>query len=50
MGDDFWAYGVAPARQTLEAFVHHHHAQGLSARPVEVEELFHPATYESYRI
>jgi 4,5-dihydroxyphthalate decarboxylase len=50
MGDDFWSYGVAPNRRTLEAFLRHHHAQGLSARLMAVDELFHSATYESYRI
>jgi 4,5-dihydroxyphthalate decarboxylase len=50
MGEDFWSYGVEPARKTLEAFVRHHHGQGLSARQVPVEELFHPATYETYSI
>lgn len=50
MGEDYWSYGVAAARKTLEAFVRHHHSQGLSARPMAVEELFHPATYESYSI
>jgi 4,5-dihydroxyphthalate decarboxylase len=50
MGEDYWSYGVAPARKTLETFVRHHHAQGLSARLMAVEELFHPATYETYSI
>jgi 4,5-dihydroxyphthalate decarboxylase len=50
MGEDYWSYGVAPARKTLDTFVRHHHAQGLSARLMAVEELFHPATYESYSI
>ena len=50
MGEDFWSYGVGPARRTLEAFVRAHHAQGLSSREVPVEELFHPATYETYSI
>ncbi|WP_157272070.1 ABC transporter substrate-binding protein [Azohydromonas aeria] len=50
MGEDFWSYGVEPARRTLETFVRHHHAQGLSARLMAVEELFHPATYESFSI
>ena len=50
MGADFWSYGVAANRRTLETFVRHHHAQGLSARIVTVEELFHPSTYESYSI
>lgn len=50
MGEDYWSYGVQPARRTLETFVRHHHSQGLSARLVPVEELFHPSTYESYSI
>jgi 4,5-dihydroxyphthalate decarboxylase len=50
MGQDFWSYGVGPARPTLEAFLRYHHNQGLSPRKVGVEELFHPSTYESYRI
>lgn len=50
MGEDFWAYGVEPARRTLETFARHHHAQGLSSRLVGVDEMFHPATYETYSI
>jgi 4,5-dihydroxyphthalate decarboxylase len=41
---------VAKNVKTLEAFLHHHHAQGLSSRRVVLEELFHPSTYESYSI
>ncbi len=50
MGRDFWSYGVAPNRKTLETFLRHHHAQGLSSRLVTVEELFHPATFETYKL
>lgn len=50
LGPDYWSYGVANNLKTLEAFVHHHHAQGLSSRKMAIEELFHPATYESYAI
>jgi 4,5-dihydroxyphthalate decarboxylase len=50
MGKDFWSYGVAANRKTLEAFLRHHHAQGLSSRLVRVEELFHPATLESFKL
>ena len=50
MGADFWSYGVSANRGTLQAFLRHHHSQGLSARPVSVEELFHPATLEMPRI
>ena len=27
-----------------------HHAEGLSSRRITVDELFHPATFESYKI
>ena len=50
MGEDYWPYGVASSRKTLETFVRHHHSQGLSARPMDVAELFHPSTYETYSI
>jgi len=50
MGRDYWPYGVAANRATLEAFLAHHHGQGLSARRVTVEELFAPTTYEMAKI
>lgn len=50
MGQDYWSYGVAANRPTLEAFVRHHHAQGLSSRLMAVDEIFHPATYQSFKI
>lgn len=50
MGEDFWSYGVEANRKTLAAFLHHHHAQGLSRRRVEVEELFHPTTFEAFKL
>src|SRR5262249_10901106 len=50
MGEDFWPYGVEPNRKALEAFLRHHHSQGISPRVVKVEELFHPATLETFKI
>lgn len=50
MGDDFWPYGFEANRKTLEAFLRHHHAQGLSSRLVKPEELFHTGTLESFKI
>lgn len=50
LGDDFWSYGVEANRKTIEAFLHHHHAQGLSARKMDLSEVFDPSTYESYSI
>jgi 4,5-dihydroxyphthalate decarboxylase len=50
MGADFWPYGIAPNRRTLDYFLAQHHRQGLSARLVTVEELFHPTTFETYKV
>jgi 4,5-dihydroxyphthalate decarboxylase len=50
MGEDFWAYGVEPNRKTLDAFLRHHHEQGLSPRQLKPEELFHPSTLESFKL
>ncbi len=50
LGPDHWPYGVARNRTTLETFLRHHHAQGLSSRLVTVEELFHPSTLDTYSI
>lgn len=50
MGRDYWPYGVASNRAVLETFLRHHHRQGLSAREVKVEEMFHPTTFETYKL
>jgi 4,5-dihydroxyphthalate decarboxylase len=50
MGPDFWAYGLEPNRHVLERFLRRHHAEGLSARLLTPEELFHPASLETHRI
>ena len=50
MGEDFWSYGDAPNRKVLEPFLRHHHSEGLSQRLVSVEEMFHPGTYESFKL
>jgi 4,5-dihydroxyphthalate decarboxylase len=50
MGADFWPYGIPANRKTLEYFLAQHHKQGLSSRLVKVEELFHPTTFEAYKV
>jgi 4,5-dihydroxyphthalate decarboxylase len=50
MGEDFWSYGVEPNRKVLDYFLGQHHGQGLSSRRVSVDELFHPGTYESFKL
>jgi len=50
MGEDYWSYGVEPNRKVLDYFLGQHHAQGLSSRRVSVDELFHPGTYEAFKL
>ena len=50
MGPDFWSYGLAENRHVFQAFLKQHHAEGLSSRLLEPEELFHPASLETHRI
>ena len=46
MGENFWPYGIAPNRKTLEALFQYSHEQGLAQRRLRIEELFHPSTLE----
>ena len=50
MGEDFWPYGLEPNRHVLGRFLARHHAEGLSARLLQPEELFHPASLESVKV
>ncbi|MGH8226954.1 MAG: ABC transporter substrate-binding protein [Steroidobacteraceae bacterium] len=50
MGEDFWPYGLERNRRVLETFLRHHHQQGLSPRRLAVEELFHPASVETFKV
>ena len=50
MGENFWSYSIADNAKVLEAFCEMHHRQGLSPRRLAVDELFHPATFETYSL
>ena len=50
MGDDFWSYGIEANRKVLDYFLAQHHGEGLSSRRVQVDELFHSATYETFKL
>ncbi|MBV8914072.1 MAG: ABC transporter substrate-binding protein, partial [Acetobacteraceae bacterium] len=50
MGHDYWAYGFEPNRHVLERFLRRHHEEGLSCRLLAPEELFHPASLETFKI
>lgn len=40
-GDDFWPYGLEPNRGTLDRFLVYASQQGLTQKPLSVDELFH---------
>jgi 4,5-dihydroxyphthalate decarboxylase len=46
MGDNYYSYGIAQNRKTLEALFRYSHQQGLSDRELTIEELFDPASLE----
>jgi 4,5-dihydroxyphthalate decarboxylase len=50
MGEDFWPYGLAKNEHALETFLRYSFEQGLSKRPLRVEELFARETLESFKV
>jgi 4,5-dihydroxyphthalate decarboxylase len=50
MGEDYWSYHVEPNRHVLETFTRYAHEQGMTARKVDVEELFAPSTMQLSKI
>jgi 4,5-dihydroxyphthalate decarboxylase len=50
MGNDYWPYGVAENRKVLDTLVRYSWDQGLSKRPLAVEELFAQQTLEITKI
>lgn len=44
LGKDFWPYGLAPNRVTLDAFCRYAFEQGVAHRLMRAEELFAPET------
>ena len=50
MGEDFWKYGVAENVPEIEALTQYIYEQGLADRKVQVEELFHPSTFDITKV
>ena len=44
MGDNFWPYGIAPNRKTLESLFQYSYEQGMARKKLTIQELFHPST------
>lgn len=50
MGKDMWPYGVPANRKDIESMLRWSVEQGLSRRPVTIEELFAPGTTEHFQL
>jgi 4,5-dihydroxyphthalate decarboxylase len=50
MGKDYWRYGVAECRHEIEVMTRYAHEQKLTARRLNVEELFAPSTVTMSKI
>ncbi len=50
MGADFWPYGVASNRRTLETFLRYAAEQGLTGRRLSIDELFPKQTLETFKV
>jgi 4,5-dihydroxyphthalate decarboxylase len=46
LGDDYWPYGIPANRKALETMIRYSVGQHLAARPIALEELFAPTTFE----
>jgi 4,5-dihydroxyphthalate decarboxylase len=47
MGEDFWPYGIAANRATIDSLTRYSHAQGLSGRRLALDELFAPTMLDT---
>lgn len=50
MGKNMWPYGVPANRKEIESMLRWSVEQGLSRRPVTIEELFAPGTTENFQL
>ena len=50
LGPDYWSYGIEPNRRVLETFLRYHYDQGLSARKLELDEIFAKSTFDLTKI
>ncbi len=46
MGEDYWPYGIEKNRKSIETMARYSYEQGLSKRPLAIEDLFTPETLE----
>ncbi len=49
IGADPWPYGIEANQPTIDAFLRYAHEQGITGRPLSVEELFVSASCDEFR-
>jgi 4,5-dihydroxyphthalate decarboxylase len=50
MTEDFWRYGVAENAKDIETLARYSFEQGLAARKLTAEEIFHPSVFEISKV
>jgi 4,5-dihydroxyphthalate decarboxylase len=50
MGEDFWRYGVAENAEDIKTLSRYSVEQGLAARELSAEEIFHPSVFEVSKV
>jgi 4,5-dihydroxyphthalate decarboxylase len=43
-GGDLWPFGLAPNQHVIDTFIGYCYQQGIAARPLAAQDLFHPST------
>jgi 4,5-dihydroxyphthalate decarboxylase len=50
MGNDYWRYGVAECAHEIKTLARYSFDQGLAARELTLEEIFHPSVFETSKV
>ena len=50
LGEDVWPYGIELNRPTLEAYLRFAHEQGVTHRPLKIEELFPASLATTFKV
>ena len=45
MGTDYWRYGINECRDEIETLIGYSWEQGLLARKLSIDDIFHPSTF-----
>ena len=50
MGQDYWRYGVTECEHEITTLARYSYEQGLAARELRPDEIFHPSVFETSKV